>query len=90
MSAGTSPTAGIRRRVTGGIAIVLALFGLVTGDRIGKGHEHAALIYVGALVLVVTGVVVIARPTRAAGWLLDVAVVAYLVLLGATFVLNRP
>jgi hypothetical protein len=90
MSVETSPTAELRRRATGGVAILVALAGLFTGDQIGKGHEHAALIYVGALLLVVAGVFVIARPARLTGWLINVLLVAYVVLLGATFLLNRP
>ena len=90
MSVGTSPAGELQRRVTGGVAILLALGGLFTGDLIAKSHEHAATIYVGAMLLVVTGVFVIARPVRLAGWLINLLVVAYVVVLAATFFLNRP
>ena len=49
---------------------------------------EAALVV--AVLLVVAGVVVIARPVRPAAWTLNVLIVAYVVVLGATFVLTRP
>lgn len=77
-------------RIAGGVAILLALIGLVTGDTIGKGHEHAATIYLGAIVLVGAGVFAMTRPSRVMIWLVTGLVVAYVAVLGATFVLNRP
>jgi len=81
---------GLVPRVAGGVAIVAALVGLFTGDVIAKNHERAATMYVGALVLVVAGVFAISRPTRVAGWLIAVLVVAYVIVVATTFALVRP
>ncbi|MFG1925967.1 hypothetical protein [Cryptosporangium sp. NPDC048952] len=77
-------------RIAGGAAILLALVGLFTGSWLGKGHEHAALIYVGALLLVAAGVFGFARPSRTVVWLLTALAVAYVVLMATIFALNRP
>ncbi|GAA0247148.1 hypothetical protein [Cryptosporangium japonicum] len=77
-------------RVAGGVAVLLALIGLFTGDVVAKNHERAATMYVGAFVLVVAGVVTFARPTRVAGRLVAALVVGYVIAVAATFALVRP